>query len=92
MQLNAFDIAFTVDADDILIERDDNLIDVDSIIYKSSYQSGLGDIDFSKNVIQIEGDENVVSHAGLQISLLETVVVRSGHFSGKHFGERKLMV
>jgi hypothetical protein len=76
--LNAFDIAFTVDADDILIEQDS---------LGSHYQSGLGDIDFSKNVIQIEGDENVVSHAGLQISLLETVVLRSGHFSGKHFGE-----
>jgi hypothetical protein len=76
--LNAFDIAFTVDAEDILIERDS---------LGSHYQSGLGDIDFSKNVIQIEGDENVVSHAGLQISLLETVVLRSGHFSGKNFGE-----
>ena len=78
--LNAFDIAFTVDAEDILIEKDS---------LGSSYQSGLGDIDFSKNVIQIEGDENVVSHAGLQISFLETVVLRSGHFSGKHFGEIK---
>jgi hypothetical protein len=79
--LNAFDIAFTVDAEDILIEKDD--------ISGSAYQSGLGDINFSKNVIQIEGDENVVSHAGLQISLLETLVLRSGHFSGRHFGERK---
>jgi hypothetical protein len=78
--LNAFDIAFTVDAEDILIE---------SNVSGSNYQSGLGDIDFSKNVIQIEGDENVVSHAGLQISLLETLVLRNGHFSGRAYGVRK---
>jgi hypothetical protein len=78
--LKAFDIAFTVDADDILIERDS---------LGSSYQSGLGDIDFSKNIIQIEGDDHVVSHAGLQISLFETLVLRNGHFSGRRTGETK---
>jgi hypothetical protein len=76
--VNVFDIAFTVDADDILVERNSS---------SSSYQSGVGDIDFSKNVIQIEGDENVVSHAGLQISLFETLVLRNGHFSGRRIGE-----
>lgn len=76
VRVNVFDVAFTVDADDILVERN-----------SSSYQSGVGDIDFSKNVIQIEGDENVVSHAGLQISLFETLVLRNGHFSGRAYGE-----
>jgi hypothetical protein len=69
-----------VDADDILVESNSS---------SSSYQSGVGDIDFSKNVIQIEGDENVVSHAGLQISLFETLVLRNGHFSGRGIGEIK---
>jgi len=79
--LNVFDLAFTVDAWDILIERDST--------GKTGYQSGLGDIDFGKHVIQIKGDDKVVSHAGLQISLLETLVIRNGHFNGRDFQERK---
>lgn len=79
--INVFDIAFTFDAEDILINRD--------TLGRFDYQSGLGDIDFSKNVIQIKGDDKVVSRAGLQISLLETLVIRNGHFSGRGFDERK---
>jgi len=79
--VNIFDLAFTVDAWDILIERDTS--------GKTEYQSGLGDIDFGKHVIQIKGDDKVVSHAGLQISLLETLVIRNGHFNGRGFHERK---
>jgi hypothetical protein len=79
--INIFDLAFTVDAWDILIERDD--------MGKTEYQSGLGDINFDKHVIQIKGDDKVVSHAGLQISLLETVVFRNGHFNGRGFHDRK---
>jgi hypothetical protein len=79
--VNIFDLAFTVDAWDILIERDG--------MGKTEYQSGLGDIDFGKHVIQIKGDDKVVSHAGLQISLLETLVIRNGHFNGRGFHDRK---
>lgn len=79
--LNIFDLAFTVDAWDILIERDS--------MAKVEYQPGLGDIDFGKHVIQIKGDDKVVSHAGLQISLLETLVIRNGHFNGRGFHDRK---
>lgn len=79
--INVFDIAFTVDAEDILIDRDTS--------GSFEYQSGLGDIDFNKHVIQIKGDDKVVSRAGLQISLLETLVIRNGHFSGRGFDERK---
>ncbi|MFC2119771.1 hypothetical protein ACFLQ4_01735 [Bacteroidota bacterium] len=79
--INIFDLAFTVDAWDILIERDTT--------GKTGYQSGLGDIDFGKHVIQIKGDDKVVSQAGLQISLMETLVIRNGHFSGRAIQERK---
>jgi hypothetical protein len=79
--LTIFDLAFTVDAWDILIERYD--------IVRPEYQSGLGDIDFGKHVIEIKGDNKVVSHAGLQISLLETVVIRNGHFNGRGFHDTK---
>jgi hypothetical protein len=80
-EINVLDISFTVDAEDILIDRETS--------GSFDYQSGLGDIDFGKNVIQIKGDDKVVSHAGLQISLLETLVIRNGHFSGRGFDERK---
>jgi len=79
--INVFNLAFTVDGWDILIERDTS--------GKFEYQSGIGDIDFGKHVIQIQGDDKVVSHAGLQISLLETLVIRNGHFNGRGFQDRK---
>ena len=81
IDLNIFDFAFTVDAWDILIERDS--------IGKSGYQSGLGNIEFDKHVLQIKGDDKVVSQAGLQISLMETLVLRNGHFNGRGFHDRK---
>jgi hypothetical protein len=77
--INLFDFAFTVDADDILIERD---------AYGSEYQSGLGDINYGKNVIQIEGDEKVITRSGLQFSMLETLVLRNGHLNGRGFDMR----
>jgi hypothetical protein len=78
-QLNVFDLSFTVDADDILITRDANGIE---------YQSGFGDIDYYKHVIEIRGDDKVVTHSGLQFSLLETVILRNGHLSGRGYDTR----
>lgn len=80
-EINMFDLAFTVDAWDILILRDTT--------GQTEYQSGIGDINFGKHVIEIKGDDKVVSHAGLQISLLETLVIRNGHFNGRGFQDRK---
>lgn len=78
--MNVFNLAFTVEADDILIKRDSN---------GWSYQSTLSDIKFWKNVINIEGDEKIVSHVGLKIDFFETVSLYTGHFSGRGFDERK---
>jgi hypothetical protein len=81
--INAFNLAFTVEADDILIKRDA----IGSVDWQ--YQSTLSDLKFWKNVVQIEGDNKIVSHAGLKIDLFETVSFYTGHFSGRGFNERK---
>jgi hypothetical protein len=87
--LNILDIAFTAEARDELIESNLLFESIDTtgpyniipLIKDISYQSGLGDIKIGKNILQIEGDENVLAMAGLQISLLETLVIRRGHSS-----------
>ncbi|MCH9029857.1 MAG: hypothetical protein IH819_09650, partial [Bacteroidetes bacterium] len=43
---------FSVDAEDILIERD---------MFGFEYQKGIGDIDISRNILQIKGDDKVVT-------------------------------
>lgn len=79
-KINVLNLAFTVEADDILIKRDAT---------NWSYQSTLSDLKFWKNIINIEGDEKIVSHTGLKIDFFETVSLYTGHFSGRGFGERK---
>ena len=79
-RINAFNLSFTVEAEDILVKRDS--ID-------SEYQSTLSDLDFSKNIIQIEGDEKIVSRTGTKLEFAETFTYNFGHFSGKGYGQRK---
>ena len=74
--INAFNLSFTVEADDILIKRDST---------GSEYQSTLSDLKFWKNVILIEGDDKIVSHAGTKLEFVETVSLYFGHFSGRGF-------
>ena len=73
-RINAFNLSFTVEADDILISRDST---------GSEYQSTLSDLKFWKNIIEIEGDEKIVSHAGTKLEFVETVSLNFGHFSGR---------
>lgn len=73
--LNVIDIAFTVDAEDFLVKEYDWWSE------PVEYQNGFGDIDFGKNILQVKGDDKVISRAGFQISLIETLVLRRGHFS-----------
>ncbi len=79
-RINAFNLSFTVEADDILIKRD-------SIDW--SYQSTLSDLKFWKNIVQIEGDEKIVSHAGTKLDFVETVSLYFGHFSGRGFFDQR---
>jgi hypothetical protein len=77
--LNTFNFALTVEADDILIGRDSTWF----------YQSTLSDLKFWKNLINIEGTDNIVSHIGLKFDFFETFTLYTGHFSGRGFDERK---
>jgi hypothetical protein len=74
--INAFNLSFTVEADDILIKRD-------STGYE--YQSTLSDLKFWKNIVEIEGDEKIVSHAGTKLEFVETVSLYFGHFQDVDF-------
>lgn len=65
---------FSVDAEDILIERD---------MFGFEYQKGIGDINIGRNIIQIKGDDKVVSRSGYRIYLMETLAITNGKFSGK---------
>lgn len=81
IQLNTLNLSFTVEADDILIHR--------SSTGGWSYQSTLSDLRFWKNIVNIEGNDKIVSHAGFKIDLFETISLSTGHFSGRGFDERK---
>jgi hypothetical protein len=75
-QMRILNFSLTVEADDILIDRDSTGWD---------YQSTLSDLQFVKNLINIEGTEDIVSHIGLKIDFFETVSFSTGHFSGRGF-------
>ncbi len=82
--LNLADIAFTVDAEDILIENSPG-----SVTNKTVFQSGFGDINIGKHILQIRGDDKVISRAGFQLNLMETFFIRMGHFSSKNYDLQK---
>jgi len=67
---------FSVDAEDILIERD---------MSGFEYQKGIGDINIGRNIIQIKGDDKVITHSGYRIYLMETLAITNGKFSGRGF-------
>ncbi|MFO7525794.1 MAG: hypothetical protein R6W68_10095 [Ignavibacteriaceae bacterium] len=79
-QLNTFNFALTVEADDILIRKDAS---------GWFYQSTLSDLRFWKNLINIESTNNIVSHIGLKFDFFETLTLYKGHFSGRNIDERK---
>jgi len=69
-------IEFSVDAEDILIERD---------MFGFEYQKGIGDIDIGRNIFLIKGDDKIVTHSGYRIYLMETLGITIGKFSGRGF-------
>jgi hypothetical protein len=79
-QMEVLNFSLTVEADDILITHDST---------GWEYQSTLSDLQFVKNLINIEGTDNITSHIGLKFDLFETVSFSTGHFSGSGFDERK---
>lgn len=75
-KMNVLNVALTVEAEDILIDRD--TIDW-------NYQSTLNDLKPWKNLINVEGTDKIVSHMGLKLDLFETLSLSTGHFSGRGF-------
>ena len=53
------------------------------------YQPTLSDLNFWKNIVEIEGDEKIVSHAGTKLEFVETVTIYFGHFSGRGYPDPK---
>ena len=78
--INAFNLSFTVEAEDILVSR--------SSPYQTHWEY-QDDLDFWKNIVQIEGDEKIVSRTGTKLEFAETFSYSFGHFSGRGYGQRK---
>jgi hypothetical protein len=79
-RINAFNLSFTVEAEDILVSRSST---------NQSHWEYQDDFDFWKNIVQIEGDEKIVSRTGTKLDFAETFSYTFGHFSGKGYGQRK---
>lgn len=80
LQINMFTLSFTSEAEDILITRNDD---------GWEYQSTFSDLNFWKNVIMIEGDEDIVSRTGTKLEFVEFFAYYFGHFSGRGFPDAR---
>jgi hypothetical protein len=79
--INAFNLSFTVEADDILVTRNST--------GNWEYESTLSDLQFWKNIVEIEGSQEIVSHAGTKLEFVESVSLYFGHFSGRGYDSEK---
>lgn len=86
--LKVLEFDFTVDAEDLLIDKRWIASQNDSVI-SIGYQSGFGDINLGKNIFSIKGDDNVLSRAGYKIDLFEIISFSKGHFSGQAYSPVK---
>jgi hypothetical protein len=81
ISINAINLSFTVQADDILVTRDTT--------GHSEYQSTWSDLNFWKNIVMIEGDEDIVSRTGTKLEFVESFAYYFGHFSGKGYPDAR---
>jgi hypothetical protein len=81
LSMNMFTISFTSEAEDILVTRDEN--------GNWEYQSTWSDLKFWKNVVMIEGDEDIVSRTGTKLEFVESFAYCFGHFSGRGYYVRE---
>ena len=87
-QINALDLSFTGEVDDILIKS--KHYSTDSLtIYGWDYQSTFSDLKPFKNLFTATGDDNIVTHIGYRLELFETISFMGGHFDGRGFDMRK---
>ena len=85
MTLRAVELGFTVDAEDLLVIRNKDTSGTSGF----DYQSFLGDINIDKNIIQMKGDENVLSRSGFKLDLVETLTITWGKYSGRSYDNLK---
>lgn len=74
-----------LEADDILIERQNIFDPASNSISTFSYQGMLGDIKFGKHLIQLKGDDKVIVHKGHKINFGETIAILRGLFFGRAY-------
>ncbi len=78
-QMNLFDYYFIVEAEDILVNKRSETNS------ETTYQSGFGDIEFDKQLINLEATDKVVLRKAHMFRLLETVTLSIGRFDGRGF-------
>ena len=82
VELDLIDYTFTADAEDLLVKRRTNINDI-------AYDSFLGNISISNNLLSLKGDEEIVIHKGHIIDILETVSLMFGNMNGRGFRDVK---
>lgn len=82
-KMNLFDYYFIVDAEDLLVERKEENNS------ETEYQSGLGDISFGKQLIQLKGTDEVALRKAHIFRFLETVNISVGRVDGRGYLSRE---
>lgn len=83
LHINMFTISYTSEAEDILIDRDG----IGSPDWE--YQSSWSDLNFWKNIVMNEGDEDVISRTGTKLEFVESFAYYFGHFSGRGYPDAR---
>jgi hypothetical protein len=91
-KLNIITYSFTAEAEDNLLLFEEKNYSLDKatlfgIKTFTGYQSFLGNIDITQNLINLKPDENVVVHKGHTFNLFETLTITVGRYSGKYYAE-----
>jgi len=76
LHINMFTISYTSEAEDILITRSED---------GWEYQPTLSDLNFWKNIVMNEGDEDIISRTGTKLEFVESFAYYFGHFSGRGY-------
>jgi hypothetical protein len=79
-EINLINYSFSAEAEDVLIKA----IDQENFT-GHEYQSGIGDIKFTENLIHLEADEKVRLHRGHILRLFDTFTLTVGRISGRNY-------
>jgi hypothetical protein len=77
---NFIHYSFSAETQDLLInESDGDNTPIDK------YQSGIGDINFSDNIISLKSNNKVLIHKGHIFKFFDTFIISTGSFSGRYY-------